>query len=62
MRVTLQNNLSGEVFSKQLLNIGNGKMKCHEFTQLIKLLEHFYNIVDLQIALIERVFPSDVYT
>jgi len=35
MRVTSQNDLSAEISSKQLLDIGNGKLK------LIKLREHF---------------------
>jgi len=58
MRVKLRNDLSAEVFSKQLLDIGNGKMESHENTQLIKLLEHFCNVVDLTNALIENVFPN----
>jgi len=35
MRVTLQNDLSAEALSKQLLDVGNGKMERHENTQLI---------------------------
>lgn len=58
MRVTLQNDLSAEVFSKQLLDIGNGKIGFHENTQLIKLPENFCNIVDSKNALIESVFPN----
>jgi len=52
LRVTLQNDLSAEVFSKQLLDIGNGKMEFHENTKLIKLFENVCNIVDLKNALI----------
>jgi len=41
MRVALQNDLSAEVFFKQLLDIGNGKMEYHENTKLIKLPDIF---------------------
>jgi len=58
MRVKLQNDLSAEIFFKQLLDIGDGKIKCHENTQLIKLLENVCNIVDSINALIESVFPN----
>jgi len=55
MRVTLQNNLSAEVFPKQLLDIGNGKMECHENTQLIKFPKNVCNIVNSKNALIESI-------
>jgi len=37
MRFKLKNDLSAEVFSKQLMDIGNGKVEYHENTRLIKM-------------------------
>jgi len=58
MRVTLKYDLFSEVFPKQLLDIGNGKLECHKNTQLIKMPENVCNIVDSKSALIESVFPN----
>jgi len=58
MHVKLQNDLSAEIFFKQLLDIGDGKMECHENTQLNKLPHKFCNIVDSKNVLIEIVFPN----
>lgn len=57
MSVTLKNDLSAEVFFKQLLDIGNGKIDFHKNTQLIKFPKNICNIDDLKNALIKNVFP-----
>lgn len=43
-----------EVFSKQLLDMVNGKIECQENTDLIKLPERYYNVVDSTIKLIRK--------
>jgi len=58
VHVTLQNDLYAEVFSKHFLDIGIGKIKCHENTQSIKLPEILCNTVDSKNALVESVFPN----
>lgn len=58
MRVLLLQDPSAENFSKQLLDIGNGKVDLHENTQFIKLPANFCTVVNSQIALIENIFPN----
>jgi hypothetical protein len=55
MRVQLQNDLSAQVFSKQLLDIVNGEIEQHENT---KLPENFCTAVEMKSELIESVFPD----
>lgn len=58
MRVQIQNNPTAEEFSKQLLEIGDGKMPINPITQNIKLPQNFCNIVSTQNELIQKVFPN----
>ncbi|XP_044597583.1 uncharacterized protein LOC123274158 [Cotesia glomerata] len=60
MRVQVLQDPSAETFSKQLLDIGDGKVTIAE-TGYIKLANDFCTIIDLQDALIEQIFP-DVHT
>lgn len=41
MRVQLQNDPSAQIFSEQLLDIGNGKIELQPNTQCIKLPDNF---------------------
>ncbi|XP_050335784.1 uncharacterized protein LOC126762782 [Bactrocera neohumeralis] len=52
---------SAENFSKQLLDIGDGKVDVHENTGCIKLQTDFCTIIDSQNTLIDHIFP-DVHT
>jgi len=52
MRVQLQNDQSAEVFSRQLLHIGNGKLPVNETSRRISLPDNFCNLVIL------KVFPN----
>lgn len=58
MRVQLQNDPSAQVFSKQLLDIGNGEIELHQNTQYIKLPDIFCTVVETRNELIESVFPD----
>ncbi|XP_017464463.1 PREDICTED: uncharacterized protein LOC108369403 [Rhagoletis zephyria] len=49
---------SVDTFSKQLLDIGDGKVTVHENTGCIKLPTDFCTIVDSQNVLIDRIFPD----
>lgn len=60
MRVQMLQDPSAETFSKQLLDIGDGKVTIAE-TGYIKLANDFCTIIDSQDALIEQIFP-DVHT
>ena len=48
---------SAETFSKQLLDIGDGKVTKDE-TGCIKLLNYFCTIIESQDALIDQIFPD----
>ncbi|XP_046868780.1 uncharacterized protein LOC124461284 [Drosophila willistoni] len=61
MRVQTLQDPSAETFSKQLLDIGNGKVAVHENTGSIKLPPGFCAIVHSQDVLIDCIFP-DVHT
>ena len=50
---------SAEIFSKQLLNIGSGKVTTHE-TGFIKIPTDFCTVIRSQNDLIDQVFP-DIY-
>ncbi|XP_050064807.1 ATP-dependent DNA helicase pif1-like [Aphis gossypii] len=47
-----------QVFSKQLLDIGNGEIELHQNTQYIKLPDIFCTVVETKNELIESVFPD----
>ncbi|GFQ78164.1 ATP-dependent DNA helicase, partial [Trichonephila clavata] len=57
MRVQLQNDQSAEVFSRQLLDIGNGQLPIDE-TRQISLPDNFCNLVTSKEELIEKVFHN----
>ncbi|XP_057340808.1 uncharacterized protein LOC130677904 isoform X2 [Microplitis mediator] len=61
MRVQMLQDPSAETFSKQLLDIGDGKVAVHENTGCIKLQTDFCTIIDSQNSLIDHIFP-DVHT
>jgi hypothetical protein len=52
-----QKNAACGRFSKQLLDIGDGKVTTDE-TGCIKLQTDFHTIIDLQDALIDQIFPN----
>ncbi|XP_039282843.1 uncharacterized protein LOC120351029 isoform X2 [Nilaparvata lugens] len=58
MRVQLQNDPSAEVFSRQLLEIGNGQLPVDETSRQISLPDNFCNLVTSKEELIEKVFPD----
>jgi hypothetical protein len=60
MRVQMLRDPSAETFSKQLLDIGDGKVAVDE-TGCIKLPTDFCTIIESQDALIDQIFP-DVHT
>ncbi|XP_071036522.1 ATP-dependent DNA helicase PIF1-like [Parasteatoda tepidariorum] len=60
MRVQMLQNPSAETFSKQLLDIGDGKVTKDE-TGCVKLPDDLCTIIDSQDALINLIFP-DVHT
>ena len=57
MRVQLQNDPSAQIFSEQLLDIGNGKIELHPNTQCIKFPDNLCTIVNSKQELIVNVFP-----
>ncbi|GFX98874.1 ATP-dependent DNA helicase [Trichonephila clavipes] len=57
MRVQIQNDRSAEVFSRQLLEIGNGQLPIDE-TRQISLPYNFCNLVTSKEELISKVFPN----
>ncbi|XP_055836640.1 ATP-dependent DNA helicase PIF1-like [Episyrphus balteatus] len=61
MRVQMLQDTYAEIFSKQLLDIGNGKVPVHENTGCIKLQPDFCTIINTQNTLIHHIFP-DVQT
>ena len=58
VRVRLQNDDSGKMFSDQLLAIGNGKLPLDSISGRIQLLPEFYNLVMSKNDLVEKVFPN----
>lgn len=58
MRVQLLQDPHTDLFSQQLLDIGNGKIALHEDTQCIRISDNFCIIVDSRKALIDSVFPN----
>lgn len=60
MRVQLNNDQSADQFSKQLLDLGNGKVPIDNTNGLITLPDNFCTIMQSQEELIDRVFPNIV--
>ncbi|XP_076765131.1 ATP-dependent DNA helicase Pif1-like [Xylocopa sonorina] len=58
MRVQLQQDESSEPFTKQLLDIGNGKMEIDQSTHCITLPENFCHIVKSTDELIAKAFSN----
>jgi len=58
VRVTLQNDESVEVFSKQLLDIENGKILADASTSLISFLPNFCQFTTSKEKLITKVLPN----
>lgn len=58
MRVFLQQHQDADVFSKQLLDIGNGKIAVDISTGLITLPTDFCQLTETKEELIQRVFPT----
>ncbi|KAI8116936.1 ATP-dependent DNA helicase pif1 [Lucilia cuprina] len=58
MRVELQNDQSGEAFSKQLLDIGNGKISVDISTGCIQFPPGFCQFTESKSELIRKVFPN----
>ncbi|CAB3244804.1 unnamed protein product [Arctia plantaginis] len=58
MRVQLQNDPSAQIFSEQLLDIGNGKIELQPNTQCIKLPDNFCTVVQDKNELIQSIFPD----
>ncbi|GFY19856.1 ATP-dependent DNA helicase [Trichonephila clavipes] len=56
MRVQLQNDPSAQIFSEQLLHIGNGKIELQLNTQCIKLPDNFCTVVQDKNELIQSIF------
>jgi len=58
MRVRLQNDDSGELFSDQLLEMGNGKLPVDSISGCILLPAESCNLVTSKNELVEKVFPN----
>ena len=58
MGVRLQNDDSGEIFSDQLLAIGNGKLPVNSISGRIHLPAEFCNLLTSKNELFEKVFPN----
>ena len=60
MRIRLQNDDSGEIFSDQLLAIGNEKLPVDSILGRIQLPAEFCNLVTSKNELVEKVFTSTI--
>ncbi|XP_063993665.1 uncharacterized protein LOC135171207 [Diachasmimorpha longicaudata] len=58
MRVRLQNDPSAQIFSEQLLDIGNGKIEFQPNMQCIKLPDSFSTVLQEKNELIQSVLPN----
>lgn len=58
MRVMLQNDQSGDIFSKQFIDIGNGKFPIDVLTGCITFPESFCQLTQSRAELIHKVFPN----
>lgn len=54
----MQNDPSAQIFSEQLLDIGNGRIGLHPNPQSIKLPDDFCTFVETKPELIEKVLPA----
>lgn len=60
MRIINQNNQAAEIFAKQLLDIGNGKVAVNPDNHLIKLPDNVCVLMPTKDTLIANVFPNIV--
>ena len=60
MRVQLQRDASAGKFTKQLMDIGHGRMEIDESTQCITLPANFCEIPESIDELVQNVFPNIV--
>ena len=58
MRVELQNDPSGNIFSKQLIDIGNGNFPIDMLTGCINFPQSFCHLTQSKEELIQKVFPD----
>ncbi|XP_049823424.1 uncharacterized protein LOC126265582 isoform X2 [Aethina tumida] len=58
MRVELQNDQSGNIFSKQLIDIGNGNFPIDMLTGCINFPQSFCHLTQSKEELIQKVFPD----
>ncbi|XP_026464650.1 uncharacterized protein LOC113367238 [Ctenocephalides felis] len=58
MRVKLQNDQSGNIFSKQLIDIGNGNFPIDMLTECINFPQNFCHLPQSKKELIQQVFPD----
>lgn len=58
MYVQILQDSSADIFSNQLLDIGDGKVAIYENTGCIKLPTNFCTIFDPQNAFVDRIFPD----
>ena len=58
MRVELQNDQSGNIFSKQLIDIGNGKFPVDMLTGCINFPQSFCQLTRSKDELIQKVYPD----
>jgi hypothetical protein len=58
MCVMLQNDQSGDIFSKQLIDISNGKFPIDVLTSCIIFPESFCLLTQLKAELIQKLFPN----
>ncbi|XP_025417874.1 uncharacterized protein LOC112688739 [Sipha flava] len=58
MSVMLQNSQSGDIFSKQIINIGNGKFSIDVLTDCFTFPESFCQLTQSKAELIQKVFPN----
>ncbi|CAI6357675.1 unnamed protein product [Macrosiphum euphorbiae] len=58
MRVELQNDQSGNILSKQLIDIGNGKLHVNMLTGCINFPRSFCQLTRSKDELIQKVYPD----
>ena len=58
MHVKSKNDWSGEIFLKQLIDIGNDKIPVDILTGCITFPINFYQFTESKIELIQKVFPN----
>jgi hypothetical protein len=58
MRIMLQNDQSGDIFFKQLIDIGNDKFPIDVLTGCTTFPESFFQLTQSKTKLIQKVFPN----